>query len=99
MTFEYDNKGKFFTDIISKTPIDVLVQTTTGLVQGTLHIHRDERLKDELDRDKSFLALTDASVVSADGEILYKNNFIAIQRGQIVWVMPRENEEETESLL
>ena len=99
MTFEYDNKGKFFTDIISKTPVDVLVQTTTGLVQGILHIHRDERLKDELDRGKNFLALTEASVINADGEILYENDFIAIHRGQIVWVMPREGEEETESLL
>jgi len=94
MTFEYDDKGKFFTDIISKTPVDVFVQTTNGLVQGILHIHRDERLKDELDRDEIFLALTGASVISADGEVLYKNDFIAIHRGQIVWVMPKENEEE-----
>ena len=90
MTFEYDNKGKFFTDIISKTPIDVLVQTTTGLVQGILHIHKDERVKDELDRDKNFLALTEVSVIGEGGEILYENDFIAIYRGQIVWVMPRD---------
>ncbi len=92
--FEYDNKGKFFTDIISKVPIDVLVQTTTGLIQGTVHIRTDERLKDELDRDEIFLALTEASVFNAAGEIAYKNDFIAVHRAQVVWVLPQENEDE-----
>ncbi len=92
--FEYNNKGKFFTDIISKTPVDVLVQTTTGLVQGTIHIRKEERLKDELDRDEIFLALTEASVFNAAGEITYENEFIAINREQVVWVLPRETEEE-----
>jgi len=92
--FEYDNKGKFFTDIISKTPIDVLVQTTTGLVQGTVHIRKDERLKDELDRNEIFLALTEASVFNAVGEIIYKSEFIAVHREQVVWVLPQETEGE-----
>ena len=63
MTFEYDDKGKFFTDIISKTPLDVLVQTTTHLIQGVIHIRKEERLKDELNRDELFLALTEAKII------------------------------------
>ncbi|MBT3189819.1 MAG: hypothetical protein HN736_12785 [Anaerolineae bacterium] len=98
MTFEYDNKGKFFTDVISKTPIDVLVQTTTHLIQGTIHIHRDERLKDELDRGNSFLALTEASVLNAEGKTLYKNEFLAVQTNQVVWVIPEENDQEEKSI-
>lgn len=93
MTFEYDNKGKFFTDVISKTPLAVLVQTTTHLIQGMIHIRRDERLKDELDRNKPFLALTDIKILGGEGQELYTSDFIAIQRKQIVWVLPQEEEE------
>ena len=94
MTFEYDEKGKFFTDIISKNPVDVLVQTTEGLIHATVHIRKDERLKDELDRDEIFLALTDASVYNLAGEVVQENNFIAVHKRQIVWVIPKENDRE-----
>ena len=96
MTFEFDNKGKFFTDVISKTPVPALVQTTTHLVQGTVHIRRGERFKDELDDDGYFLALTDAKIIGTDGQTLYQTNFLAIQRGQIVWIMPDEEQETDE---
>lgn len=93
MTFEYDDKGKFFTDVISKLPISAFVQTTTHLIKGTIHIRQGERVKDELGRTENFLALTDAIVLDQDGNVLYKNEFIAIHRGQIVWVLPEEGEE------
>ena len=96
MTYEYDDKGKFFTDIISKNPVSALVQTTTHLIEGTIHIRRDERVKDELGRTENFLALTNARVIDKDGNTIYENNFIAIHRGQIVWVLPQEEETETE---
>ncbi len=93
MTFEYDNKGKFFTDVIAKIPMDVLVQTTKHLIHGTIHIRRDERLKDELDRESNFLALTEASILGVDGKTLYQNDFIALRRRQIVWVIPDDDVE------
>ncbi len=93
MTFEYDNTGKFFTDRISKNPLDVLVQTTTHLIQGTIHIRPEERLKDELDRDELFLAITEANILDSAGETLHTNDFVAIHRDQIVWVLPDEKEE------
>lgn len=92
MTFEYDDKGKFFTDVISKVPIAATVQTTTHLIKGTLHVRRDERVKDELARTEKFLALTDAKVLDSEGNILYEHSFIAIHLGQVVWVLPDENE-------
>jgi len=98
MTFEYDNKGKFFTEVISKNPVDVLVQTTTHLIQGTIHVRRDERLKDELDEISAFLALTDVKILNAEGKTLHQNDFVAIQRNQIVWVIPEENKKDEESL-
>ncbi len=98
MTFEYDNKGKFFTDVISKIPIDVLVQTSTHLIQGTIHVRKDERLKDELDGGNTFLALTEISVLNSEGKTLYQNDFIAIQTSQVVWVIPEENGEKEKSI-
>ncbi len=93
MTFEYDNKGKIFTNVVSKISVNVLVQTTTHLIQGVIHIRKDERLKDELDRESNFLALTEVSILDIEGKTLYQNDFIALQRKQIVWVIPDENKE------
>ncbi len=97
MTFEYDDKGKFFTNVISKMPVPALVQTTTHLVKGFIHIRKDERVKDELERGGKFLALTDAIVTNTDGEKLYQKEFIAIHKEQIVWVIPDEKSLESES--
>ena len=99
MTFEYDNKGKIFTDVVSKTPVEVLVQTTTHLIKGMIHVHKEERLKDGLDNESTFFALTEASILDSEGKILYKNDFVAIQKKQIVWVIPESYEENNESVL
>ena len=90
MTIEYDDKGKIFTEVISKLPIPVMVQTKVQMIKGILHVRRGERLKDELDRDELFLALTDAHVLGVGGEILFQVPFLAIRRNQIVWVIPEE---------
>ncbi|NOZ00075.1 MAG: hypothetical protein GXP40_12885 [Chloroflexi bacterium] len=96
MTLEFDDKGKFFTTVISKAPVPALVQTTTHLIRGLVHIRRDERLKDELDRDELFLAITDASVLGADGQVLHHASFMAVRRAQIVWVIPDDERESGE---
>ncbi len=91
MTIEYDEKGKFFTDVISKTPVDTVVQTAGQLVRGKVHVRQGERLKDELDRDELFLAMTDASVMGPDGTVQFQAPFLAVRRSQIIWVLPDED--------
>ncbi|HEY5903665.1 MAG TPA: hypothetical protein VIU39_14015 [Anaerolineales bacterium] len=88
MTYEYDEKGKVFTNFVSKQPVPALVQTVTHLIRGTVHIRSGERVKDELDRDELFLAVTDASILGADGQVLYHAGFLAVRRAQIVWLIP-----------
>lgn len=88
MTLEYDDKGKFFTDVISKVAVPAIVQTTTHQIRGNIHVRPGERLKDELDRDELFLALTDAAVLDADGKTIHRTDFLAVRRAQIVWAMP-----------
>ena len=94
MTVEYDEKGKIFTEVVTKAAILSVVQTTQQLIRGNVHVRRDERLKDELDRDELFLALTDASVIGVDGQTLHQARFMAVRRAQIVWVMPAQDSEE-----
>ncbi len=94
MTIEYDEKGKFFTDIIQKTPLHATVQTTSQLIRGKVHVREGERLKDELDREERFLAMTEASILAPDGQVQFDAPFLAVQRSQIVWVLPEESESE-----
>ncbi len=91
MSIEYDEKGKFFTDVISKIPVDAVVQTAAQLVRGKVHVRQGERLKDELDRDELVLAMTDATVLGPNGEVQYNAPFLAVRRSQIIWVMPDES--------
>ena len=88
MSIEYDEKGKIFTDVVSKVAVYATVQTTTHMLRGRLHIRRDQRVKDELDREESFLALTEVSVLGADGNVLFNAPFLAVRRSHIVWVKP-----------
>jgi len=94
MTIEFDDKGKIFTDIVSKVPVQVVVQTTLQLLRGRMHVRRGERIKDELDRDELFLAMTDVEVVGSEGQVLFQSPFIAVLRNQIVWVMPENEDQE-----
>jgi len=88
MTIEFDDNGKFYTEIITKTPIPVVIQTTTHKIHGNIHITPDRRLKDELDLPEKFMAVTDAIVYSQDGQILHWAGFMAVVRDEIVWVIP-----------
>ena len=90
MTIEYDEKGKVFTDIVSKVSIFVTVQTTTHMMRGRMHVQLDRRVKDELDRNENFLALTDVHVQGPDGQTLFHCPFLAVRRDHIVWVMPEQ---------
>lgn len=97
MTIEYDDKGKYFTDIVTKVAVPATIQTTTHLLRGRIHVRRDQRFKDELDLNEHFLAITDVSIIGTDGQILFQTPFLAVQRTQIVWVMPEQNKQEASS--
>ena len=90
MTIEYDDKGKFFTDIITKIPIPVIIQTVTHRIHGNIHIRQDQRIKDELDIQEKFMAVTAATVYAPNGKIMHQTNFLAVQRSQIIWVVPED---------
>jgi hypothetical protein len=94
MTIEYDDKGKIFTDIVSKVTVQATIQTTTHLMRGNIHVRRDQRIKDELDSDESFLAITNANILGADGQVIFQAPFLAVKRSHIVWVIPEQDKHE-----
>jgi hypothetical protein len=90
MSFEYDEKGKYFTDVIKKEVVLTQIHTRTVCIQGYIHIRVGERLSDEINRNTLFLPVTNAEVFSLDGELLYSTNFLAVNREQVVWLAPLE---------
>ena len=92
MTIEYDEKGKFYTNVIQKVAVPAIVQTTKNLIRGMVHVRQDERLKDELENSEDFIAMTNVEVLDADGKTAFSGSFLAIQKDQIVWVMPASGE-------
>jgi hypothetical protein len=94
---EYDEKGKFYTDVISKIAVPVNLQTVNQFIRGFVHVRQGERLKDELDRNELFLAVTNASIFGADGKIEFEAKFIAVRREQIIWIMPVEESTQEEN--
>jgi len=88
MTIEFDDKGKFFTDVVTKVAIPAIIQTATLCIHGNVHARPDQRVKDVLDVDEKFLAVTNATVYSPEGQVLYHAKFISIQRSQIIWIIP-----------
>jgi hypothetical protein len=94
MVLEYDDKGKYFTDVISKDLILTHIQTLTHHIRGFVYVRKGERLSDELNQDNLFLAVTSAEIYNPDGEILYTSDFLAVNREHIVWLMPLKDTQE-----
>ncbi len=90
MTTHFDDKGKFFTPVIAKVPIAVIIQTTLHKIEGKIHIRPDERIKDEMDRPEAFLAVTDATVLNSEGQPILSTHFLTLNRAHIIWILPLE---------
>ncbi len=90
MYASFEQKGKIHTNVISKIPVNAIIQTTSHRIEGKIHVRPDDRLKDELSSSDCFLAVTDATVYNEEGKVLYVSNFLSVHRDQIVWIIPIE---------
>jgi len=95
MNVRYDDKGKFFTSIITKDEVPSIIQTLVTRIQGKMHVRIDERVKDELNRNEQFLAITDAIVFNLQGKKIYDAKFMLVNRDHVVWVVPDEENTQT----
>ncbi|MDP1715830.1 MAG: hypothetical protein Q8L41_13905 [Anaerolineales bacterium] len=85
---EYDEKGKYYTDVVTKVPVPSILQTTTHLIRGLIHVLKGARFKTELEGSEQYIAVTEANVYDTEGKIIYQGPFLAVQKKQIVWIMP-----------
>ena len=90
MVTHYDEKGKIFTQVVSKHPVQVIIQTNQNVIRGTIYIRPDSRVKDDLNNSERFLAVTNAVVYNGQNEELYHTGFLVINTSHIIWVIPEE---------
>jgi len=90
MTIHFDEKGKFYTDVVAKKTIYSTIQTLTNRLEGNLHVRANNRLIDEIKNSGQFIALTDAIIYHPQGEVLIKANFVTVNRDQIIWIVPKD---------
>lgn len=88
MIVEYDEKGKYYTDVISKDVVFSRIQTHFNQIHGFVHVRKGERLSDEINEANPFLAVTHAEICNLQGEALYKSKFLLVNRSHIIWLMP-----------
>ncbi|MEN4040776.1 MAG: hypothetical protein ROW39_00415 [Anaerolineaceae bacterium] len=88
MYASFEEKGKIFTNIVSKTPLDVIVQTANHRIHGRVYHRPDQRLIDDLTGSGVFLAITDATVYELSGQLAFRTQFIALHRDHIHWIIP-----------
>lgn len=90
MNLHVDYKGKYFTDIITKDTLSATIQTLTVRITGEIHVRIQQRLKDELNRDEQFIAVTDAIVTNTHGDVVYRSEFLVVNRDHILWLSPHD---------
>ncbi len=87
----FDDKGKIYTKVVTKSPVKIILQMSTNRITGVMHLRPGERLKDALVTSEFFLAVTDAKVFDFTGEkLIFETEFVAVNLNQILWVAPEE---------
>jgi len=97
MSVRVDAKGKIFTDVIHKDQVPALIQTRTNLIHGHIFLRSGVRLKDDFNNNADqFIAVTDAQVFSANGQVLTQARFLTVNKAHIIWVRPEDPAEDSE---
>lgn len=90
MVTQYDDKGKIFTQVISKRPVSVILQTSQQRIHGTIHVRPSERIIDELNLSHNFIAITDGEILDDSGKVLHNFAFLSVNLEHIVWMIPAD---------
>ena len=90
MSVRFDDKGKFFTDIVSKESFPVIIQTLTQRIRGQYHIRPGKRLIDDINHSDLFTAITKAIILDHSGNEIFRCDFLALNQNQIIWILPED---------
>jgi hypothetical protein len=93
MSVKYDQSGKIFSHVISKEPIQVVIQTRTSRIEGEIYKKHDERILDALNENSQFIAVTNVKFFEWQNgvESTREAEFAIINRSAIEWLLPLEN--------
>lgn len=81
-------KERGFRPITSTSQFPVIIQTIHNRITGNLHARENERIKDALNSNERFIALTQVRIFDVDGHTeLKKSDFLAINNAKIIWVI------------
>lgn len=97
MTIHFDEKGKIFTNIISKNAVSATVQCLTHKIHGFVYVRQGERIKDELNREDRFLPITDADIYDGEGHLIHHTGFMVLNQDHIIWLIPDEEIQDSEN--
>ena len=90
MVAQFDEKGKIFTQVVTKHPVSVIIQTPDQLIRGEIHVRPNARVIDELNGQERFIAVTEAVVYNNLNEEIYRTNFLVVNVKHILWIIPEE---------
>lgn len=90
MSIHFDDKGKFFTDVITKEAVPVLIQMPTNRIRGNMYVRPGERIKDQINQEENFLAITEAILYDLTGAELYRCDFLLVNREYLIWLLPED---------
>jgi hypothetical protein len=91
-TMKLNEKGKYFTERVSKRQVQVVVNTLHGQVLGQMFVLPAQRIKDLLNNvNEQFIAITEAVFIAGDGQ-RQEVGFVAINKQHIVSVIPINEE-------
>ncbi|HLE73188.1 MAG TPA: hypothetical protein VI688_02975 [Anaerolineales bacterium] len=87
--FEHkQEKERGFRPQANTTRYPVVIQTTHNQIRGNLHVRENERIKDALNSNELFIAITNVQIFNADGTLeLRKSEFLAINRSHVIWII------------
>lgn len=89
MQTQVDEKGKYYTDHVTKRGMSVVAAMRGAVVRGVVHLALDNRLKDEMNNAERFIAITKAQVWDADeNRLQYQADVLIVNKEQIVWIFP-----------
>lgn len=71
-----------------KERIHVILLTTTYRLEGEMHVVPGGRLLDEINKERDFIPITNATVYDNSGETLDTLDFIAVNKNLVVMVAP-----------
>ena len=80
-----------FRPVVTTVKYPVIIQTAVNQIHGNLHAGENERIKDALNSNEIFLAITNVQIFNTDGTSeQMRSEFLAINRTHVIWIIEKK---------